>query len=103
MEIKTVLSSVPPFALKLAIFFLFWFVRLHVKKKYCFAIEYWSIVLFPSTSFPFDYFVTSSGFTAVKQEIASKNPPRTDSDVICFIAKAPVTRSNLTTKDPPKY
>lgn len=33
MEIKTVLSSVPPFALKLAIFFLFWFVRLNVKKK----------------------------------------------------------------------
>lgn len=37
MEIKTVLSSVLPVPVKLAIFFIF--LHLDVKKKYCFAIE----------------------------------------------------------------
>lgn len=70
--------------------FLFVFVRLNVKKKYCFAIECWGWALFPSPSFFFDFFMTLFWFHAIKSEIASKNPPRTDSNVICFVAKRPV-------------
>ena len=69
--------------------FLFVFVRLNVKKKYCFAIECWGLALFPSTSFFFDFFMTLFWFHAIKSEFASKNPPRTDSNVICFMAKWP--------------
>lgn len=69
--------------------FLFVFVCLNVKKKYCFAIECWGLALFPSTSFFFDFFMTLFWFHAIKSEFASKNPPRMDSNVICFMAKWP--------------
>lgn len=69
--------------------FLFVFVHLNVKKKYCFATEGWGWALFPSPSFFFDFFMTLFWFHAIKSEIASKNPPRMDSNVICFMAKRP--------------
>lgn len=61
-----------------------------LRRKYCFASEGGSLVLFPSTSSLFYVSVTSSGFTALKSEITSNNPPLSDSNMICFVAIAPV-------------